>query len=57
MLAKPTISSTEMFPVKWDRSLASEVIRQSGTDLNQCFRCGTCASGCPFIRAMDYPPV
>ena len=56
MLAKPTISSTEMFPVKRDRSLASEVIWRSGTDLNKCFRCGTCASGCPFIRAMDYPP-
>jgi heterodisulfide reductase subunit C len=51
MGSKKVISST-----KWDRSLASEVIRQSGTDLNQCFRCGTCASGCPFIRAMDYPP-
>jgi len=56
MLAKPTISSTEMFPVKWDRSLASEVIWRSGTDLNKCYRCGTCASGCPFIQEMDYPP-
>ncbi|MGA8571639.1 MAG: 4Fe-4S dicluster domain-containing protein [Desulfobaccales bacterium] len=56
MLAKPTISSTERFSVKRDRSLASEVIWRSGTDLNKCFRCGTCASGCPFIQAMDYPP-
>ena len=49
---KPKVISS----IKWDRSLASEVIRESGTDLNQCFRCGTCASGCPFIRAMDYAP-
>jgi heterodisulfide reductase subunit B len=56
MLAKPTISSTGMFSMKRDRSLASEVILRSGTDLNKCYRCGTCASGCPFIQAMDYPP-
>jgi heterodisulfide reductase subunit B len=56
MLAKPTISSTEKFSIKRDRSLASEVILRSGTDLNKCYRCGTCASGCPFIQAMDYPP-
>jgi len=56
MLAKPTITSTEKFPVKWDRSLASEVIGRSGTDLNKCYRCGTCASGCPFVQEMDYPP-
>ena len=41
MLAKPMSSSTEMFPIKRDRSLASEVIGRSGTDLNICFRCGT----------------
>jgi len=52
----PMDSKKVIFPIKWDRSLAAEVIRESGTDLNQCFRCGTCASGCPFIRAMDYPP-
>jgi len=56
MLAKPTSSSTEVYSIKRDRSLASEVIGRSGTDLNKCFRCGTCASGCPFIQAMDYPP-
>ena len=54
--AIPIDSKKVIFPTKWDRSLATEVIRHSGTDLNQCFRCGTCASGCPFIRAMDYPP-
>jgi heterodisulfide reductase subunit C len=56
MQAKPTISSTEMFSIKRDRSLASEVILRSGTDLNLCYRCGTCANGCPFIQVMDYPP-
>jgi Fe-S oxidoreductase len=39
-----------------DRALAAEVINRSGTDLNRCLRCGTCANGCPFIQAMDYPP-
>jgi heterodisulfide reductase subunit B len=38
------------------RALASEVIRRSGTDLRRCFRCGTCANGCPFIQNFDYPP-
>ena len=61
-MAQPDIPTKLMgtkkviFSEKWDRSLASEVIRQSGTDLNKCLRCGTCASGCPFIEAMDYPP-
>ena len=56
MSAKPTISSTELFSIRRNRPLASEVVRRSGTDLRKCLRCGTCASGCPFIEAMDYPP-
>jgi heterodisulfide reductase subunit B len=46
----------EIFYVKRGRALASEVIRRSGTDLNKCLRCGTCANGCPFIQNFDYPP-
>jgi len=37
-------------------SLAEEVKRRSGTDLQRCFQCHTCANGCPFLQAMDYPP-
>jgi heterodisulfide reductase subunit C2 len=39
-----------------DRSFARELEGLSGTNLNRCFHCQTCAAGCPFIRAMDYPP-
>uniref|UniRef100_A0A7C5EQW3 Heterodisulfide reductase n=1 Tax=Desulfobacca acetoxidans TaxID=60893 RepID=A0A7C5EQW3_9BACT len=35
---------------------AAEVIRQSKTNLNLCFQCRSCANGCPFVAAMDYPP-
>jgi heterodisulfide reductase subunit C len=39
-----------------DRELAAEVKRRSGTDLNLCYQCRTCANGCPFVAAMDHPP-
>lgn len=39
-----------------DREFASEVKRKSGTDLNLCYQCRTCANGCPFVAAMDHPP-
>jgi heterodisulfide reductase subunit C len=39
-----------------DSGFAGEVIRRSGVDINKCWHCQTCASGCPFVRAMDYPP-
>ena len=38
------------------RFFARELQGLSGTNLNRCFHCQTCASGCPFIRAMDYHP-
>ena len=37
-------------------SLAAEVKERSGTDLNRCYQCGSCANGCPFVQAMDYTP-
>lgn len=37
-------------------NLLREVNRRSGTDASRCFHCRTCASGCPFLAAMDYPP-
>jgi heterodisulfide reductase subunit C len=39
-----------------DRSFADEVIRRSGVNLNMCWHCRCCASGCPFSHAMDYFP-
>ena len=39
-----------------DSGFVGEVIRRSGVDINKCWHCQTCAGGCPFVRAMDYPP-
>jgi heterodisulfide reductase subunit C len=39
-----------------DPGFAADVIRRSGADINKCWHCQTCAGGCPFVRAMDYPP-
>ncbi len=39
-----------------DRDFVAEVQRLSGTNLSWCYHCRTCANGCPFVRAMDYPP-
>jgi len=39
-----------------DRSLADEVMARSGTNFKACYQCRTCAGGCPFVKAMDYPP-
>jgi heterodisulfide reductase subunit C2 len=38
------------------RSLLREVSRRSGTEVNLCLHCRTCASGCPFLPGMDYHP-
>jgi len=39
-----------------DRSLALEIMERTGEDINRCYHCGSCASGCPFIQALDYRP-
>ena len=39
-----------------DRDFLPEVQRRSGASLSLCFHCGSCANGCPFVQAMDYPP-
>lgn len=41
---------------KSSRSLLLEVNQRSRTDVNLCFHCRTCASGCPFLKGMDYHP-
>jgi heterodisulfide reductase subunit C len=39
-----------------DSDFVNEVIHNSGVDINKCWHCQTCAGGCPFVHAMDYPP-
>lgn len=39
-----------------DCLFAREIQKLSDTNLSSCFHCRTCANGCPFVRAMDYPP-
>jgi heterodisulfide reductase subunit C len=39
-----------------DRFLARDIERLSASNLNRCYHCRSCGSGCPFIRGMDYPP-
>ncbi|MDP3182021.1 MAG: 4Fe-4S dicluster domain-containing protein [Desulfobaccales bacterium] len=55
-LAKPAAPRTVIEVGQPRGFLAAEVIEKSGTDLNRCYQCHACANGCPFIRAMDYPP-
>ncbi|MGD0217428.1 MAG: 4Fe-4S dicluster domain-containing protein [Desulfobaccales bacterium] len=33
-----------------------ELQKLSGVKLNRCLHCRSCANGCPFTAAMDYPP-
>jgi len=53
-----TISSTEnLIDISnKDSSLCAEVKRRSGVNINRCWHCQSCAAGCPFVSAMDYPP-
>jgi heterodisulfide reductase subunit C len=39
-----------------DNGFISEVMRRSGVNMNLCWHCQSCAGGCPFVNAMDYPP-
>jgi heterodisulfide reductase subunit C len=55
----PDISSDPQPPVgleELERGFAAEVRRRSGVEMQRCFQCRTCANGCPFVQAMDYPP-
>jgi heterodisulfide reductase subunit C len=42
--------------IQCDSSFQGEVNEVSGEKVGLCFHCRTCAGGCPFIAAMDYPP-
>jgi heterodisulfide reductase subunit C len=39
-----------------DTNFAATVMQRSGVDINTCWHCQSCAGGCPFVSAMDYPP-
>ncbi len=39
-----------------DAKFAAEVKRRSGVNIDLCWHCRSCAGGCPFVKAMDYPP-
>ncbi|UCD78700.1 MAG: 4Fe-4S dicluster domain-containing protein [Desulfobacterales bacterium] len=39
-----------------DSNFTSNVMQRSGVNINLCWHCQSCAGGCPFVNAMDYPP-
>ncbi len=39
-----------------DPGFDRELQNLSGVKLNRCLHCRSCANGCPFMGAMDYPP-
>jgi heterodisulfide reductase subunit C len=39
-----------------DSAFRHAVNELSGENVGLCFHCRTCAGGCPFVEAMDYPP-
>jgi heterodisulfide reductase subunit C len=43
-------------PVNKHRQIISEVVDQSGTDINCCLHCQSCGGGCPVSDAMTYRP-
>jgi heterodisulfide reductase subunit C len=43
-------------PSEREPFFTAQVNRLSGESANLCFHCRSCAGGCPFSTAMDYPP-
>jgi len=39
-----------------DTGFLDSVKRRSGVNIDLCWHCQSCAGGCPFVAAMDYPP-
>ncbi|UCE52584.1 MAG: 4Fe-4S dicluster domain-containing protein [Desulfobacterales bacterium] len=51
------IETTQILDLnQMDLCFVAEVKRRSGVEINQCWHCQSCAGGCPFVLAMDYPP-
>ena len=48
---------TEPITLQQDHpKLCDQVRERSGENPGLCFHCRTCAGGCPYTKAMDYPP-
>ncbi len=57
MKTKPQSSTKNLINISnRDSSFVKEVKRRSGVNINLCWHCQSCAGGCPFVSAMDYPP-
>jgi heterodisulfide reductase subunit C len=46
----------ETQPVSFSSELARKVYQASGENINLCYQCQKCSSGCPVGFAMDYTP-
>lgn len=44
------------YPVSIDTDFKDRIITSAATDINLCWHCNCCSSGCPFAQAMDYLP-
>lgn len=38
------------------KNMAAEIQDRTGVNISACWHCNSCANGCPFSQAMDYPP-
>jgi len=56
MMKKESPTSSPVDLNSCDRSFRREVNERSGENVNLCLHCRTCAGGCPYGKAMDYPP-
>lgn len=56
MNASAQLSTLRLAGQKTGFDIGSEVIRRSGVDFTSCLHCRCCASGCPFVDAMDFHP-
>ncbi len=57
MKTKPQSSAKNLINISnRDSSFVKEVKLRSGVNINLCWHCQSCAGGCPFVSAMDYPP-
>ncbi|MEW5735607.1 MAG: 4Fe-4S dicluster domain-containing protein [Thermodesulfobacteriota bacterium] len=46
-----------IFLPRENKGFAREVARRSGNPFSVCYTCLTCTCACPFVHAMDHPPV
>ena len=53
---QPVSALTPPEAIRPQSSFLDEVKRRSGTELNLCYQCQACGTGCPFVRGMDYRP-